>query len=444
MKKGIKIVAIGGGSSYTPDLVEGLINHYDDFPTKELWLVDIQEGKEKLEIIGSFAKRMIKKANLPIKLYLTLDRSEALKGADFVISQFRVGQLDARVLDERIPGNHRMLGQETTGAAGLFKALRTVPIIFEIIKDMRKFCDNAWLINFTNPTGIISEAVFRHCDFSKYIGVCNVPKNMTSDFAQILDAKPKDLIPYFGGLNHLSYVFNVYYRHKENIREIISKMQDDQSKTARILKIPGNQDFIEQLGVIPNPYLKYYYNYQEMYEAYYEQFKNNNTRAEQVKNVDKVLFEKYKDESCDTIPEELNQRGGAKYSDVACDIINSIYNDKKEYHVVNTINNGYITDLPEGCAIEITSRITQHGPIPVFIGTLPETIKGLLQSMKNYEQLLVDAIYEKDLKKAKLALQIHPLTLSIDNADKCFDELLNAHKHYIRKYYEVNHEIKLL
>jgi 6-phospho-beta-glucosidase len=434
MKNGIKIVTIGGGSSYTPELVEGFIKRYDELPIRELWLVDIEEGKEKLEIVGGLAQRMVEAANIPMKIFLSLDRKVALKDADFVTTQFRVGGLDARILDERIPGKYQMIGQETNGAGGVFKALRTIPIIFEIIEDIKELCENAWLINFTNPAGVVSEAVFRYADFNKYIGVCNVPINLTNHFAKTLDVKVGDLIPYFGGLNHMSYVFHVYYNHRDKLDLIVKDLKDKQVNMKNIDELAWDTDFIEKLGVYPSPYHKYFYYYDEMYQKYCKQLAEGKTRAEFVKEVEKKLFEQYIDPTLKHKPKELEQRGGAYYSDVACNIINSIYNDKKEYHVVNTINEGYILDLPDGCAIEITARITRHGPFPVFIGYLPSSIRGLVQSMKTFEQILVDAIYERDLQKAKFALQIHPLTKSIKNANLAFDELAQAHKKYLGYY----------
>ncbi len=435
MKSGVKIVTIGGGSSYTPELVEGFIKRYEELPVRELWLVDIEEGKEKLEIVGELARRMVKKANLPMEIHLTLDRRLALKDADFVTTQFRVGQLDARIKDERIPAKYNMLGQETLGAGGVFKALRTIPVIFDIINDIKELCENAWMINFTNPAGIVSEAVFRYGDFNRFIGVCNVPINLTNHFAKTLNVKFKDLIPYFGGLNHMSYVFNVYHRRKDRLKEIIEDLKEQQVTMKNIDKLDWDLNFIEKIGVYPSPYHKYYYYYDEMYEKFMKQFKEGTTRAEHVKEIEKQLFEKYKDPNLADKPKELEERGGAYYSDVACNIISSIYNDKKDYQVINTINEGYITDLPNGCAVEITARITKHGPIPVFIGSLPEGIRGLVQSVKVFEQLLVDAIYEKDLAKAKVALQINPLTKSINNASKAFDDLVEAHRDYLNYYF---------
>lgn len=187
MTKGIKIVTIGGGSSYTPELVEGFIKRYNELPVSELWLVDIEAGKEKLKIVGNLAKRMIEKAGLPIDVHLTLDRKKALKDADFVTTQFRVGLLEARAKDERIPLKYGVLGQETNGPGGLFKGLRTIPVILDICKDIEELCPNAWLINFTNPAGMVTEAVLRYSNIKKVVGLCNVPIGMEMGIAKLLD-----------------------------------------------------------------------------------------------------------------------------------------------------------------------------------------------------------------------------------------------------------------
>lgn len=437
MKKRLKIVTIGGGSSYTPELIEGFIKRYHELPVSEIWLVDVKEGKEKLEIIEQLAKRMISHVGLPIEIHATLNRKEALKNADFVTTQFRVGMLDARILDEKIPGKYGMLGQETNGAGGVFKALRTVPILFDIINEMKELCEDAWLINFTNPVGIMSEAVMRYADFDKYIGVCNIPFNTTKHFSELLNVNSKDLIPYYAGMNHMSYVLNVFYNNKDRLPEIIEKTVSQQMNMNNIDPMKLDYQFIKELGVYPNPYHKYFYLFEESLQGYLKTQREGQTRGEIVKEIETALFEKYKDVNLYVKPEELEKRGGAYYSDTACNVISSIYNDKRDYQVVNTRNKGHITDLTEGCAVEITARITRNGPIPVHIGRLPLQIKGLLQNMKSFEELLVDAIYERDLKKAKLALQISPLTTSVHQASLAFDELVKAHRKYL-DYYFVN------
>ena len=173
----IKIVTIGGGSSYTPELIEGFIKRKDELPIREIWLVDIEEGKEKLEIVGNLAKRMVKKAGLDWEIHLTLNREEALKGADFVTTQFRVGLLEARIKDERIPFENGILGQETNGAGGMLKAFRTIPVVLSIVEDMKRLCPDAWLVNFTNPAGMVTEAVLKYGKYERVVGLCNVPVN---------------------------------------------------------------------------------------------------------------------------------------------------------------------------------------------------------------------------------------------------------------------------
>ena len=201
----LKVVTIGGGSSYTPELVEGFIKRYSEFPLTELWLVDIEEGKEKLKIVSNLARRMVAKAGLPIKIYDTLDRREALKDADFVTTQLRVGTMKARIKDERIPLSHGVIGQETNGAGGLFKALRTIPVILDIIRDVEELCPNAWIINFANPAGIITEAVLNYTSFNRFLGLCNVPINMKFGVADLLKVERDRVEVDFAGLNHMVY-----------------------------------------------------------------------------------------------------------------------------------------------------------------------------------------------------------------------------------------------
>lgn len=434
MKNGIKIVTIGGGSSYTPELVEGFIKRHKELTVKELWLVDIEEGKHKLEIVGKLAKRMVKKAGVDMEVNLTLDRREALKDADFVTTQLRVGLLDARIKDERIPLSHGVIGQETNGAGGLFKALRTVPVVLDIIKDIEELCPNAWLVNFTNPTGVISEAVFKYTNFRRYIGLCNVPIGVKNGMADILEVEKDRVEMDFAGLNHMVYALNVRLDGKDITKEAIEKFVTSSLTMQNIKDIPLNADFVRALGVIPCPYHKYYYKHKEMLEEELEGFKDGKTRGETVKALEDDLFELYKDENLAVKPPQLEKRGGAYYSDAACNLINSIYNDKKDIQVVNTLNNGAIRDFREDSAAEMSCVITKEGPKPLSVGYLPVAVSGLVTEIKSFEILAAKAAVEGDYNAALQALCINPLIPSDDLAKTILDEMMEAHKEYLPQF----------
>ncbi|WP_338660911.1 hypothetical protein [Paraclostridium sordellii] len=285
MKKGLKIVTIGGGSSYTPELVEGFIKRYDELPVKELWLVDIEQGKHKLETVGNLAKRMVKKAGVDMEIHLTLDRKKALKDADFVTTQLRVGLLEARIKDESIPLSHGVIGQETNGAGGLFKALRTVPVILDIIKDVEELCPKAWIINFTNPTGIITEAVFRYTNFKNYIGLCNVPIGMRNGIAKLFDVENERIQMDFAGLNHMVYGLNVSLDGNDVTHEAIDKFVHSKLSMQNIKAIEFNADFIENLGLIPCPYHRYYYKTKEMLDEELTEFSKVNQEGKWLRNL---------------------------------------------------------------------------------------------------------------------------------------------------------------
>ena len=359
-KRPVKIATIGGGSSYTPELVEGFIKRYDELPIKELWLVDIEEGKEKLEIVGAMAQRMVKAAGVPMTIHLTLDREEALKDADFVTTQFRVGLLDARIKDERIPLSHGIIGQETNGAGGMFKAFRTVPVILEIVEDMKRLCPNAWLVNFTNPSGMVTEAVIKYGKWDKVVGLCNVPISCRKMVGKALDKNEEELFFKFAGLNHFHWhrVWDVdgteltdkaiqkLYVENDGLRKFganATRAKEEEEKAAKraadagvanIKNISFVAEQIQDLGYLPCMYHRYYYITDDMLEDEIADFKENGTRAEVVKRTEAELFELYKDPNLDYKPEQLTKRGGTYYSDAACELINSIYNDKRTTMVV--------------------------------------------------------------------------------------------------------------
>jgi 6-phospho-beta-glucosidase len=436
VKKTIKIATIGGGSSYTPELVEGLIKRYDELPLRELWLVDVKEGKEKLEIVGSLAKRMFEKAGLPVEVHLTLDRGDALKDADFVTTQFRVGLLDARAKDERIPLKYGVLGQETNGPGGLFKGLRTIPVILDIVKDMKELCPEAWLVNFTNPAGMVTEAVLRYSDHRRVVGLCNVPIGMEMGIAKLLKVEHSRVRIDFAGLNHMVYGLDVYV-DGVSVKDQVIEFVTNPENSSFVKNIQGQgwePEFIRALGVLPCPYHNYYYKTREMVEKDLKNAELAGTRAEVVKKLEDELFELYKDPNLAIKPPQLEKRGGAYYSDAAVRLISSIYNDKGDIQPVNTMNNGAIASIPNDSAVEVSCVITKEGPKPIVMGDLPVPVRGLVQQIKSFERVACEAAVTGDYNLAVLALTINPLVASDTIAKKIVEEMMEAHKKYLPQF----------
>ncbi|MGC4378022.1 6-phospho-beta-glucosidase [Fictibacillus sp. Mic-4] len=435
--KGVKIVTIGGGSSYTPELIEGFIKRYEELPVRELWLVDIEEGKEKLEIVGCLAQRMVKKAKVPISIHLTLDRREALKDADFVTTQMRVGLLEARIKDERIPLSHGVIGQETVGAGGLFKGLRTIPVLLDIAEDMQELCPNAWLINFTNPAGMVTEALLRYSQHKKVVGVCNLPIHTKISIAKLLGVEESRVHIDFAGLNHLVYGLNVYLDGEVVTNRVIDMLTDPgkQLTMKNIAPIPWQPDFLKSIGMLLCPYHRYYYKTKEILEEELESFQSGTTRAEVVKRLEEELFELYRDPNLKVKPPQLEKRGGAYYSDAACRLISSIYNDKHDIQTLNVRNNGAIAGFPNESAVEVNCVVTKDGPKPIAVGELPVEVNGLIQQMKSFERVAAEAAVTGAYEKALLAMTINPLVPGDQVAKAVLDELLEAHKEHLPQFF---------
>ena len=448
MKK-IKIVTIGGGSSYTPELVEGFIKRMDSIPIAELWLVDIEEGKNKVEICAEMAKRMVKKAGLDWRIHTTLDRREALKDADFVTTQFRVGLLDARIRDERIPLAYGCIGQETNGAGGIFKAFRTIPVILAIIEDMKELCPDAWLINFTNPSGMVTEAAIKIGGWKKTVGLCNVPIRFVKLCYEVmgLEEEQDELFIKFAGLNHFHWHRVWDHKGNEMTDHIIDQLYlPENSKKyegmKNIQEIPFLYDQIKDTHVLPCAYHRYYYITQDMLENELKEYAKHETRAEVVKRTEAELFELYKNPDLDYKPEQLMQRGGAYYSDAACEIISCILNDSRKLMVVSTQNHGTITDLPYDCIIEATSMITSHGPEPINWGSFAPSVRGPLQIQKAMEECVIAAAVHGDYGKALQAFTMNPIIPSGTKAKAMLDEMLVANQAYLPQFKEVIEKLK--
>ncbi|QMV41849.1 6-phospho-beta-glucosidase [Cohnella cholangitidis] len=431
--QGLKIAVIGGGSSYTPEIVEGFIKSYEQLPIRELWLVDIEAGKHKLEIVGELAKRMVAKSGLPIDVHLTLDRRKAIAGADFVSTQMRVGLLEARKYDEHIPNKYGVIGQETTGPGGMMKALRTIPVLLDICKDIEELAPNAWLLNFTNPAGMVTEAIARHSKV-KSIGLCNAPIGLHKWLSKKYDTTSDHIYTEFVGLNHLHWVTRIEVEGEDKLTELLDKREEYSGKN-----VPATEwdlDFLRGLGGFPSYYLKYFYLTDVMLEEQLESLKANGTRAEVVKRVEDELFELYRDPDLQEKPKQLEQRGGAYYSEAAVNLMVSLYNDKRDIQTLNVTNGKILDFLPEDAAIEVNCVVTGKGPIPLPVTNVPEQAKGLIHAVKTYERLTIEAAITGDRAIALQAMASHPLVPSVKVAKALLDEMLEQNKPYLPAFFK--------
>ena len=377
----LKIAVIGGGSTYTPELVNGFLARIGSFPVDELWLMDISE--ERLEIVGKFAQRMVEAKGSPFKVFLTTNQQDAVRGAQYIITQLRVGMMEARRNDEYLGKRYGLIGQETTGIGGMAKALRTIPVVLGIARDVQEIgAPGAVLANFTNPSGLVTEALFRYAPSVPAVGVCNAALNMKmnileeleQDFGQAIDPNRAELKTL--GLNHLTWHHGFTVDGEELFPRIISRFIENM----RAEKDPEwDPETIEALRMIPNYYLQYFY-YTPKKLAQQEAWPPS--RAEQVMEIEKSLLNEYAEPDRTEPPADLMKRGGAYYSTVATQLLNAHYNDLGEVHVVNTRHNGAVAGWPTDWVLEMPCRIDAAGVHPQAMEPLPPACFGLISQVK--------------------------------------------------------------
>lgn len=423
----LKIAIIGAGSTYTPELIEGVINRSSSLPITELVLMDID--KRKLEIVGGLCRRMVEKAGLNIKFILTMDLTEALEQTDFVLSQIRVGKLPCRILDEKIPLKYGLIGQETTGIGGFFKALRTIPAMLEIAKQMEKLCPEAWLINFSNPSGILAQALQNHTKI-KTLGLCNVPINMFAGVEQVLEMKNLDI--QYVGLNHLSFITGIKQGDKDLLTEALA--QGIQGQGMKNIPLQGfSSELIQTIGAIPSSYLEYFYFREDKLKHLMEEEK---CRGEVCMEIEERLLALYQQETLAEKPKELEKRGGARYSEAAISLVDAIYNDRQETHVVNVLNQGALEFMEDEDTVEIAAVIGKDGARPIPIRDFKnQHVIELMQTVKAYERHTVKAAIDGDDEEAMKALLIHPLVGDYNRAKLCYEEMKQVHKAYLPQYF---------
>jgi len=428
----VKVSVIGGGSTYTPELLMGFIDRQDVFPLDELWLMDVDP--DRLEVVGGFAQRIARHNNARFNVILSQDQSESIKGSSFVITQLRVGQMEARRNDEYLGKRHGLIGQETTGIGGMAKALRTIPAILNIANDINQYASDAWLINFANPSGLITEALMRFAPDINAVGVCNVSLTTKMEilkrFNKILGTEyhPQDVKIKTLGLNHLTWFTGFEINGKEYWPQIMKFLIEGMNKDEEPYFDP---DTLATLQRLPNPYLRYYYYTEEMLH------KQNDwppSRAEEVIKIESNLLEKYAEKDRNEPPEELMLRGGAYYSTVATQLINALYNDLDEIHVVNVRNQGAVPEWHNDWVLELPCRVNRSGIVPLTSPPLPLVCESLISQVKAYEILTAQAAVSGDREKAHMALLAHPLGPSADKIKEVLDDMLDTNREYLPKF----------
>ncbi|GIK10373.1 MAG: 6-phospho-beta-glucosidase [Anaerolineaceae bacterium] len=428
----MKITVIGGGSTYTPELVNGFLAASASLPLKELCLMDID--KERLDVVGGFAQRMTKAKGEPFKVTLSLDQRAAIAGASYVVTQLRVGQMFARRGDEYLGRRHGLIGQETTGVGGMAKALRTIPIILDIAKDIRETTPGALLANFTNPAGLVTEALTRYASDVPAVGVCNV--GITTKMG-ILDELEKATgsrvdseraVLNTLGLNHLTWHRGFTIDGEEMWPMIFPAYVESLKEES---EPEWDARTVESLGMIPNYYLQYFYYTEKKFEA---QKKWPPSRAEEVMEIEKDLLREYADPNLTEPPADLMKRGGAYYSTLATQLINSHHNDLGQVHVVNVRNNDAVKEWPADWVLELPAKVDRRGVHPLPAAPLPPACFGLIAQVKMYELLTVEAAVHGDRNALYQALLAHPLGPSADKVQEVMDDVLETNRQWLPQF----------
>ena len=416
----MKFTIVGAGSSYTPELLEEFALRRDSLSVDEVMLYDINEPR--LNIMKGFCERFTKKLGLDLVIRSTLNLDEALEGADFVDTQIRVGGNTQRVMDEKIPLKYGLVGQETTGAGGMMKAFRTIPVMLDVARRMEKLSPKGWLINYTNPTGLITEAVTRYTK-ANIAGFCSggifpkmwAKKAFGIDYARV----QYDYV----GLNHMNFISNITIDGRPlSNEEFVKIAAQDTSLDIELIKL---------LGVIPSPYLQWYYHTRKKVQKLKD---SPLTRGEEVQLLEKEVYEAYADPANSDKPAALAKRGGGGYSEVAMNFVNAVYNNVDTEMIVNVPNQGAVKFLPDSAVVEIPCLVNARGMSPLNVPHIPPMCWGLISAVKNYENLAVEAAVEGSIQKMKWALLSHPLVMDYELVEKLVPELLEANRPYLPQF----------
>ncbi len=419
---GLKLAVVGGGSTYTPELVDGFAKRTDRMTVDEIALLDIDP--ERLDIVAGLAERMLRRQGWPGRVVHTLDRSAALDGADFVLIQLRVGGQRARLGDETLPKRWELIGQETVGAGGFAKALRTVPLVLELADEVaRRAAPGAWIVDFTNPVGIVTQALSDAG--ARALGLCNVAIGFQRRFAKRFGVDPERVELEQVGLNHLTWIRAVRVDGVDRLPEILA---DEGEGIARDVGEPPER--LRSLGVIPSYYLRYY----DDTEGVLAEQARHETRAEEVMRIEQDLLELYRDPALDTKPELLEHRGGAYYSEAAAQLIASLVDGRADVQVVDVRNDGALPGLAADDVVEIPARIDREGAHPLALAPLPQELLELVSRVKTYERLAVRAAVTGDADVAEAALAANPVAGGPELAGQLLDAIVETNRRWLPRF----------
>jgi 6-phospho-beta-glucosidase len=415
----MKLAVIGGGSTYTPELVEGIARLADEIEVGELVLVDPDEAR--LALVGPFSARIMRAYGHPGRLRWTSSLDDGLDGAGAVLLQLRVGGQAARQRDETWPLEYGCVGQETTGAGGLAKALRTVPVVLEIAERARqRAVPGAWIIDFTNPVGIVTRALLDAGH--RAVGLCNVAIGFQRMFAALLGVAPEQVSLDHAGLNHLTWERAVMVDGTDRLPELVTAHGE---QIAADIELPSA--VLHDLGVIPSYYLRYFYAHDEVVA----ELRGRPTRAETVAQIERDLLAMYADPSLDHKPALLGERGGAYYSEAAVALLASLVGDRRDVQVVNMRNAGTFAFLPGDAVIEVPAVISAAGPVRPRLAPLSPLQRGLVAQVSAYEELAVEAAIRGGRHRVMIALLAHPLVAQYDLAGLLADRLIAENAQYL-------------
>jgi 6-phospho-beta-glucosidase len=419
---GLRIAVVGAGSTYTPELVEGFARRSDRLLVDELVLLD--PDLERLAPVAGLTERMLDRADVPTRLTVTDNQSAALDGADFVIVQLRIGGQAARHVDETLPHRFGVLGQETTGPGGFAKGLRTVPVVLDVAEEAaRRAAPGAWIVDFTNPVGIVTQALLDAG--ARAIGLCNVAIGLQRRLAAHFDVAAERVELEHVGLNHLTWERAVRVDGVDRLPDLLDREADWLAQEMDL-----SADLMRELGAIPSYYLRYFYNRDEVLAKQ----RQSRSRAEEVADIERGLLELYRDPSLDQKPELLEHRGGAFYSEAAAQLIASLSLGEGDVQVVNVRNGGALPDLPATSVVEVPARIDRDGATPLPLAPLAPELRGLVQAVKAYEELAIQAALTGDRAVAVKALLAHPLVGRFELARDLVAALVDANRSYLPRF----------